>query len=56
MNHLSLGVLLANLGWDESPETVHVDSWAEELVVLLVEMTHTDLTEEARVAVGVEKG
>merc|ERR1711970_543566 len=47
--HLSLGVLLTDGGGHEGPEAVHVDSGAEVVVLLLVEVTHTDLTEEARV-------
>merc|ERR1711998_399094 len=42
--HILFAVLLLGLLVDEGPQLVEVDSGAEELVVLFVEVTHTDLT------------
>ena len=44
------GVLGAGLLGHEGPDAVQVDDGAVEFVVLLVEVTHTDLTEVTRVA------
>ena len=53
--HLSFSVLLTNLVRDEGPEAVHVHGRAVELVLGLVEVTHTDLSEETRMAVERER-
>ena len=42
-----LGSLVLDLVRDQGPELVDVDDWAIELVTELVEVTHTDFTEEA---------
>ena len=42
---LLLEVLIALLGGDERPELVEVDNGLPEVVLLLVEVTHTNLTE-----------
>ena len=47
--NLGLGELLAGAGWDQSPEAIEVHSRAMVRVLGLVEVTHTDFTEEARV-------
>ena len=44
------GVAGARLLGHERPELVHVDHGAEELVLRLVEIAHSDLTEVTRVA------
>lgn len=41
---LARDVLGALLSWDERPELVQVDDWLPEVVALLVEVTHTNLT------------
>ena len=41
-------MLLAALGWHKRPELVEVDNWLPEVVLLLVEVPHTDLTEVTR--------
>jgi len=38
-------VLLALLDWNEGPELVQVDDWLPEVVALLVEVSHTNLSE-----------
>jgi len=38
-------VLIALLNWDEGPKLVKVDDWLPEVVLLLVEVSHTDLSE-----------
>ena len=42
---LLLEILVALLGGDEGPELVKVDDGLPEVVLLLVEVTHTNLTE-----------
>lgn len=44
-----LQVLVSLLLWDQSPELVEVEDRSPELVLLLVEVPHTDLTEVTRV-------
>lgn len=44
-----LQVLVSLLLWDQSPELVKVEDRSPELVLLLVEVPHTDLTEVTRV-------
>ena len=46
---VGLAVLGLGLGVNQGPDLVKVDGRAVELVVLLVEITHTDLTEVTRV-------
>ena len=46
---IGLGVLLTGLFRDEAPDTVEVDDGSPELVLSLVEVSHTDLTEVTRV-------
>lgn len=41
-------ILKANIFRDQCPELVNVDGWAVELLVGLVEISHTDLTEVTR--------
>ena len=43
-------VLLALLGRDEGPELLEVDDGSPEVVLLLVEVAHTDLTAEEGVS------
>jgi len=49
LGRISLLIMSAGLLAHQTPQTISVDSWAVELLLGLVEITHTNLTEVTRV-------